>query len=369
MRILVTSTIGLGHLLPVLQIAGLMAAAGHEVTIASPADHGARVPAAGLRHAPVNTPSQVEIDNATGGLDPSDPVARSLKMFCRLNPLAALPGSEQIIDDWRPDIVVSEAAEFGGGLAAERAGLPWVRVHPGAVHGWGWERISQAELDVVRDEIGLPADPGLKWLLAAPQLSRIPAAFEATTESGSVLRWRLGDPPAIIPPTGRDDTVYITFGTEISGMPPFAELARASVAAVHKVGLHPILSVHQADPTTWADLQEVTVHRWVDQDAVLARTRAVIFHGGAGTLLGAITASTPALVIPLFADQPLNATRMVELNAGLVEHPGPDLADRLATSLRRLLTEPRPACQSLAHAIRELPGQQAAVDLIQQAAA
>lgn len=368
MRILVTSTIGLGHLLPVLRVAGLLAAAEHEITVASPAVHGERVRAAGLRHVPVPAPSPSEIAELVDSPG-AGPGAREQKIFGRLNPLTALPFIERVLHDWRPDIVVSEAAEFGGGLAAARTGLPWVRVHPGAIYGWLWERTSAPELDRVRTELGLPADPDLRWLLEPPQLSRFPAAFEPTTDTPSVLRWRLGEPPPPIPSADRDDTVYLTFGTEISGMPPFADLVRASVAAVHSAGLRPILSVHQANPTTWTHLEGVSVHRWVDQDAVLARTRAVIFHGGAGTLLGAITAGTPAVIIPLFADQPFNAARLAELNAGLVENPGPNLAERLAASLRQLLAEPRPACQSLADAIRELPDQHAAVDLIQQAAA
>lgn len=297
MRILVTSTTGLGHLLPVLQIAGLLAAAGHQITVASPAEHGDRVRNAGLRHAPVPAPSQTEIADLVDSPG-AGPGTREQKIFGRLNPLTALPVIERVLHDWRPDIVVSEAAEFGGGLAAAGGGQPWMRVHPGAIHGWLWEQMTGPELDGVRTEVGLPADPDLRWLLDPQQLSRIPATFEAaTSDSPSVLRWRLGEPPAPIPPTDRDDTVYITFGTEISGMPPFADLARASVDAVHKSGLHPILSVHQADPTAWTDLEGVSVHRWVDQDSVLARTRAVIFHGGAGTLLGALTAGTPAVVI------------------------------------------------------------------------
>lgn len=368
MRVLITSTLGLGHLLPVLEIGGLLTAAGHDVCIASPDEHVDRVRSAGIRHAPVDIPEPAEIDALAG--DPGGASGiRELKIFGRLNPLAAMPGIERIIDEWGPDVVVSEAAEFGGGLAAARAGRPWVRVHPGAIHDWQWERIISTELGVVRAELGLPADRDLRWLLEPPQLCRIPAAFEANPDSPSVLRWRIGEPPAPLPLTDRAETVYITFGTEISGMPIFFELARASVAAAHEVGLHPILSVHQADPSVWADLGDVTVHRWVDQEAVMTGAKAVIFHGGAGTLLGALTAGTPALVVPLFADQPINAARLADLDAGLVEYPGPGLASRLAASLRRLVTEPRPACLSLAEAIRDLPGEQAAVQLIQQAAA
>jgi UDP:flavonoid glycosyltransferase YjiC (YdhE family) len=45
----------------------------------------------------------------------------------------------------------------------------------------------------------------------------------------------------------------------------------------------------------------VRVERWVNQDEVLARAAVVVCHGGYGTMIGALAAGTPFVVISLFA--------------------------------------------------------------------
>ena len=43
----------------------------------------------------------------------------------------------------------------------------------------------------------------------------------------------------------------------------------------------------------------VRVERWVDQATVLGHTAAVICHGGGGSVLGALAAGAPLVVVPL----------------------------------------------------------------------
>ena len=42
----------------------------------------------------------------------------------------------------------------------------------------------------------------------------------------------------------------------------------------------------------------VRVERWVDQATVLGHTAAVICHGGGGSVLGALAAGAPLVVVP-----------------------------------------------------------------------
>jgi UDP:flavonoid glycosyltransferase YjiC (YdhE family) len=61
----------------------------------------------------------------------------------------------------------------------------------------------------------------------------------------------------------------------------------------------------------------VTVTRWVRHADVLPHCSAVITHGGHGTVLKALIAGVPLVVVPLGRDQPDNAARVVHAGAGI----------------------------------------------------
>ena len=51
----------------------------------------------------------------------------------------------------------------------------------------------------------------------------------------------------------------------------------------------------------------IRVERFVPQSEVLPRSSAVVSHGGSGSVLGALAHGLPQVLIPMGADQPLNA--------------------------------------------------------------
>jgi UDP:flavonoid glycosyltransferase YjiC (YdhE family) len=61
----------------------------------------------------------------------------------------------------------------------------------------------------------------------------------------------------------------------------------------------------------------VTVTRWVRHADVLPHCSAVITHGGHGTVMKALIAGVPLVVVPLGRDQPGNAARMIRVGAGV----------------------------------------------------
>jgi UDP:flavonoid glycosyltransferase YjiC (YdhE family) len=82
--------------------------------------------------------------------------------------------------------------------------------------------------------------------------------------------------------------------------------------------------------------ENVHVERWVPQGAVMPHAAAMVGHGGSGSTLMAMAAAMPLAVVPLFADQPVNAARVAELGAGLAL----DGVEDLATAVRSLLAVP-----------------------------
>jgi UDP:flavonoid glycosyltransferase YjiC (YdhE family) len=83
---------------------------------------------------------------------------------------------------------------------------------------------------------------------------------------------------------------------------------------------------------------QVRVERWVDQATILRRAAAVVCHGGGGSVLGALAAGVPLVVVPLFAeDQHINARRVAAVGAGLVAAPE---AEAVSSALQSVLAEP-----------------------------
>jgi UDP:flavonoid glycosyltransferase YjiC (YdhE family) len=62
--------------------------------------------------------------------------------------------------------------------------------------------------------------------------------------------------------------------------------------------------------------------------------------GGAGTVLAALCAGVPLVIVPTEWDKPEIAQRVVEAGAGLRLSPGRCTATRLGAAIERLLTEP-----------------------------
>jgi MGT family glycosyltransferase len=120
-----------------------------------------------------------------------------------------------------------------------------------------------------------------------------------------------------------------------------------------------------ADPAALGPLPpNVRAERWVRQDAIVPHAAAVVCHGGFGTFRSTLALGVPMVVVPLFADQPINARRLLDLDAGLVVEPGPTAAVELRTSVRRILDEPRfrEGAARVAEETRRLPTADQAVD-------
>ena len=60
----------------------------------------------------------------------------------------------------------------------------------------------------------------------------------------------------------------------------------------------------------------VRIERFVPQFEVLPHVDLVVSHGGPGSVLGALAHGRPMVVLPIGADQPLNAVRISALGAG-----------------------------------------------------
>ena len=93
------------------------------------------------------------------------------------------------------------------------------------------------------------------------------------------------------------------------------------------------------------------VEAWVPQPDALADATLVVAHGGSGTTFGTLAAGVPLVIVPLFADQLVNAERVAGAGAAVVVEPdrgaergmgtlGPQHAPRLRAAIETILADP-----------------------------
>jgi len=113
----------------------------------------------------------------------------------------------------------------------------------------------------------------------------------------------------------------------------------------------------------------VQVERHIPQSLVLPHCDLVVSHGGSGSVIGALAAGLPSLLIPLGADQPQNAERCSQLGVARVLDVGVT-PEAVRTSAAEILDDPayRRNAERLRDEIAALPEPAHAVRLIERLA-
>ena len=96
----------------------------------------------------------------------------------------------------------------------------------------------------------------------------------------------------------------------------------------------------------------------------------VVSHGGSGSVLGALTHGLPMVLLPLGADQPLNAARCEALGVARVLDPLAARPWELHEAVLGVLADQmyRDSAESLRDEIGALPGPAHAVSLLENVA-
>jgi UDP:flavonoid glycosyltransferase YjiC (YdhE family) len=315
-RILFASTQGAGHFGPLVPLIDAARLNGHETLIVGPPTLKAR----GYPFTPGSSPP----DDVLGPLwdrMPSLPPAQGDVVvvgviFARLNVDAMLPTLDDLIESWRPALVVREASEFASAIAAERHGVRHVRVAIGtSVVERGALAIATPAIDEryagVSDRIAASS-----YLTYFPP-SVDPAPFDVTRIRHPAVEAEHRPLPDWWP--GVDGPlVYVSFGSVAATFPPAAQVYARALEAVAELPVRVLLSTGGNDVELGEVPANVHVERWVDEPLLLAHASAVVGHGGAGTTLSALAAGCPLVGVPLFGDQPMNVASVAAGHAGVV---------------------------------------------------
>ena len=353
MRVLFSSTRGTGHLQPLLPYAKALVAKGHDVLVAGPQDFSGALQTAGLKHAPFAHPGDEGLAPFWARLRLVSAEQQTAvvirEIFAGANAQAAFPGVSDTIRAWQPHLIVRESAEFSALVAAEVAGVPHVRV---AVHQRGVEEricsLAAEPIDSLRQTAGLPADTGAalraeKTFTSFPESFEGPPAAEAARpvyRVGPITELTSAASSAWQPNPDGLPLVYITFGTVATTVPVAQQLYRTAIAAVADLPVRVLLTTGRGfDVAILGRVPaNVQVEAWVPQAEVFRHTAVMVCHGGSGTVLGGLAAGIPQVVVPLGADQPLNAQSIAAIGAGLSLNK-PD-APTLRAAIQRVLSDP-----------------------------
>jgi UDP:flavonoid glycosyltransferase YjiC (YdhE family) len=380
MRILLTSKAGAGHVGPLIPFARALRAAGAHVLLAAPREAAPLVTRAGLPFHPLPDPPSERRDPifaSLGELDSEEQGVRVMRdVFAGIDTASALPGTLRVMADYRPDAVLRDPTEYAGLLAAERLGIPQGRIGIMAAdtETWGIPVVAPV-LDGHRERLGLRPDPKGLRITGSPYLTVFPEALESAQDAGGpyVVRFREHEPVTPMPDDDDDGDdrplVYVTYGSVAPAMPVFPHLFRATVDALTDVPARVLFTIAGADRDALGPVPDhVRVESWIPQAAVMPHAAAVLCHGGSGTTRMALAAGVPVVIVPGFADQPRNASRVDELGAGIALPGWPEGLAGIGDAVRRVLEDPsyRRVAAGVADEVAALPPVSGAIEVLRR---
>jgi UDP:flavonoid glycosyltransferase YjiC (YdhE family) len=214
-------------------------------------------------------------------------------------------------------------------LAVFRTGLPALN-----------EARGEFGLAPLRDGLDLMGNASRVLVCSSPSYDFAPGAVPANVryvgpQLDDATGADSGNPWAV--PSGRP-LVLVGLSSTVMRQQGLMQRAADALGQLPVQGL--ITTGPAVDPALIAAPPNVTVTRWVRHADVLPHCSAVITHGGHGTVMKALIAGVPLVVVPLGRDQPDNAARVVHAGAGIRLRKNARVsAVRAATA--RVIEEPR----------------------------
>ncbi|WNG47256.1 glycosyltransferase family 1 protein [Archangium minus] len=406
---LLTSSTAPGHFLRVLDLAQQLTSRGHRVLFKAKATKEAEVKAAGAELIPYE--HQLDLQDLAA-LAPHFELPRwmpkipftltQVRNYIQANNVQLALELEPLLRREQVDCVVYDFFEFGAAWAAERAGIPWVSAgnmgstlsrddlplmfiakppmqHLGKVPALGHALGNQfLPVNAPRTKLGLPPYTGrtaeFVQAMISPRLHIVMAhrglAGDIPIRDNQLF---VGPTTFNVPAKTREEAPRVEPGTVVistTTTPGDNGLFRRVLEAVAPMNV-PVLATSAGARDVPAGLgAHVRIERYVPHDGVFPQARALITHGGWGTVGRALTYGLPMLVIPLFGDQILNAALVERAGLGRYLPLNKATPEAIRAELNALLADDgiRTRAQRAAAEIKKLKEEQVAARALEQIA-
>ena len=385
MRILVAAWDSGGGVEAVVTVAGKAASRGHQVTVLGTEGLRERFEAVGAifrtyRYAPDNDLSLPETD-LVKDWEARTPIGLfgrvrdrlmfgPASQFCRdvVAELASEPADVLIVDALIPSALSGgEAARvptvllmhgpymlprdgappFGLGLRPARSGVGRLRDRAACAASYAFLRAGMPALNKARSEYGLAPLASARDLEAAPDRILVCSSPSFDFAPGSIPTHARYVGPQL------DDRPMGLWADPWLGGPPLPlvlvslsstvmrqeQLLQRAADALGELPVHGVITTGPAvDPGLISAPPNVVVQRWARHADILPHCAAVLTHGGHGTVMKALAAGVPLVVVPLGRDQPDNAARVAIAGVGVRVSKSASAA-RLRAAIRGVLTD------------------------------
>jgi MGT family glycosyltransferase len=410
---------GGGNVPPQLGVARRLRARGHQVRVLGDPAIEAEVRAAGCEHAPFRAAPHHNLRSREHDLVRDWAIKSPMKQFKHLGEQLLFGPAERYARDtveeaerFQPDALVLDWMLLGAFVAAEKLALPTAALmhtpyalpSPGATPlGLGF-RPARGALGRLRDRFmfwmqrrmfdgaglaplnGARASFGLAPLAHALDQMYTPTRILVLTcrafdfapatlpPNARYVGAQLDDPTwvepwrAPWPESNRAPLVVVGLGSTFQDQRDTTARVIAALGALPVRGLVTLGGVFAPDELPAAP--NVAVVRSAPHAAVLPEARAVVTHGGHGTVIKSLAHGVPLVCLPLGRDQRDNAARVVERGCGLtLDRDAP--VETIRRAIARVLDEPpfAEAARRLQAAIAEDARSTAIVDELEALAA
>lgn len=381
MRILFTFMGGTGHFIPLISVARAAEDKGHTVTFGCGPSMRATVEAAGFTVFPFGSGTAKPPERRP--LRPLDAAREDQEFrdnFARSGAHQRIPYSMALCREWQPDILVCDETDFGSMIAAECLEIPYAVVLVMAAGSFVRADVVGEVLNELRAAHGLAPDSALNMLWHYLALSPFPPTFRdpayplpstghsfcpvvPQTDNNAALPWLLSLPER--------PTVYFTLGTVFNM--ESGDLFTRVLTGLRDLPINVIVTIGSyLNPAELGPQPDhVYIERFIDQDLILPHCQLVVSHGGSGSVSGTLLHGRPSVLIPLGADQPLNAARCQQLGLAEVLDPITVTPPSVQTAVANVLANSsyREVAERLRDEFVALPGPMYVIELLEQLAA
>jgi UDP:flavonoid glycosyltransferase YjiC (YdhE family) len=368
LRILFTAQPASGHLRPLIPVAHAAQRRGHDVRMATHDQMADEVASYGLPHLTAGYnlgPDMFSVlprgffrlsyaDAADILRDASADVTAIYASRAAQQCAAALLEHAR---NWLPDLVVREADEFGGYLAAEALGVPHVSVASfGGLTEITGPRIGPL-LDKGRAELGLPGDPQGERLYSYLHATFVPRAYaEAEFILPNTRAYQhplMGTASEVLPTwiTELDHAkpfVFAAFGTVVYDIPGAHAFVAEVISALGSLPVTAVLAVGRGkDAGAFGAVPpNVALVDFADQRLMLEACDLFLTHGGLGSVKDALRLGVPMVGIGPGLDHRHNVEMLRRAGVGVAVDVHEARAGTIADACREVLGNPAYAARA-----------------------